>query len=192
MSADKHEWDLLARSAQGDSQAFTEIVQAHERRLYRLCLSMLGHPGEAEEAVQETFLKLFRKASTFSPRGQLFTLLYRMASNHCLNVLRRRKIAQFLPWPTDAGSTDEAPALDPVDPHPDPHRQLGDRAAWEETSKALAALPPAQRAVVVLVKLEGLSYREAAETLEVSVGAVESRLFRAMRTLAAVRGGGDE
>ncbi len=185
MTAERNAWDLLASAAGGDSQAFAEIVEAHERRLYRLCLSMLGHPGEAEEAVQETFLKLYRKASTFTPRGQLYTLLYRMASNHCLNVLRRRKIAQFLPWPDD--SEDDRPALDPVDPRADPHRQLDDRSAWSQTAKALASLPPAQRAVVVLVKLEGLSYRETAEALGVSVGAVESRLFRAMRTLLATR-----
>lgn len=177
------DWSDLSRTADGDEAAFARILGRHQERLYALCFRLLQDRGEAEDAAQEVFLKLYRKASSFEPRGQLFTLLYRMATNHCLNRLRRRKIARFLPLQVKSGTDDDTFEIDPPDPAPEPDRATASRERWRATRAALKQLPRSQLAVVVLVRFEGLAYKEAAEVLGVTVGAVESRLFRAMRRL---------
>jgi RNA polymerase sigma-70 factor (ECF subfamily) len=180
------DWSDLAAVAAGDGEAFERLVARHERRLHRLCLRLLQDAAEAEEAVQEVFLKLYRRAGRFERHGQMFTLLYRIATNHCLNRLRRRRLVRFVSL--GGGSTrdeEEPPALDPVDDAPGPHDRLEARKRWRLARGAIEKLPANQRAVLLLVRLEGLSYQETADALGITLGAVESRLFRAMRRLEA-------
>jgi RNA polymerase sigma-70 factor (ECF subfamily) len=186
-------WEALARVAAGDTEAFAAIVETHQERLLHLCERLLGNPEEARDAAQEVFLKLFRKAAELRPLGQVYTLLYRIAVNHCLNQLRRRKLVRFLRFATQPEKPGEpdAPVFDPVDPGPDPAVELEARRRWQITRKAIAQLPDNQRAVLVLARFEGLSYRQIAEVLGITEGAVESRLFRAMRRIEAVQAGGD-
>ncbi len=178
---------ILERAAAGDAEAFGVLVTRHQERLLRLCERMLGDVEEARDATQEVFLKAFRKAGSYRPRGKVYTWLYRIAVNHCLNRLRRRKVVRFLSFgelgKTDAASEEPAAAFDPADRAPDAAEQLAARRRWRQTKRLIDGLPPGQRAVLVLVKLEGLSYRRAAEALEITEGAVESRLFRAMQRL---------
>jgi len=178
------DWNDLSKTAAGDEAAFGRIMARHQKRLFSLCYRLLQDAGDAEDAAQEVFLKLFGKAGSFEPRGQLFTLLYRMATNHCLNRLRRNKIAQFLPLQVSRG-TDQGDVLEvePPDLAPAPDERADKKQQWQAARAALKRLPSNQLAVVVLVRYEGLAYKEAAEVLGVSVGAVESRLFRAMRRL---------
>ena len=186
-------WEVLARVAAGDVEAFSRLVEAHQQRLLRLCERLLGDLEEARDAVQEVFLKAFRKAGDFRPQGQVYTWLYRIAVNHCLNRLRRRRIVRFTRLgggaeptaskPSKPPDDSELPELDPADAAPSPEEALAARRRWAATRRAIAKLPDNQRAVLVLVRFEGLSYREAALALGISEGAVESRLFRAMRRL---------
>jgi RNA polymerase sigma-70 factor (ECF subfamily) len=172
-------WEALARVAAGDVDAFAEVVEAHQERLLRLCERLLGDAEEARDTAQEVFLKAYRKAADFRPQGQVYTWLYRIATNLCLNKLRRRRLVRFVSWePREEG---EAPAFDPPDHRPDPGAALAARERWRQTRKVIAQLPPNQRAVLVLARFEGLSYRQIAEVLGITEGAVESRLFRAMR-----------
>ena len=90
------DWADLRSAAFGDELAFAAIVSRHQGRLLRLCERFLGDKQEAEDATQEVFLKAYRKASSSKPKGQLYTWLYRIAVNHCLNLLRRRRIVRFL------------------------------------------------------------------------------------------------
>lgn len=178
---------VLRRVAGGDAQAFGELVERHQERLLRLAERLLGEPEEARDAIQEVLLRAYRKAATFKPRGRVYTWLYRIAVNHCLNRLRRRRLVQL--WRFDAprpeGDGDPEPAFEPADPAPDAEAALVARRRWRSTREALSRLPASQRAVVVLARFEGLSYREIAEALGITLGAVESRLVRAMRSLAA-------
>lgn len=179
---------VLERVAAGDTESFALLVERHERRLVQLCRHMLRDPGEAEEAVQEVFLKAFRKAPSFRPRGRVFTWLYRIAVNHCLNILRRRSIVRFVSLGRSAREDDEGTGdgqhTEPADGAPDAADRLEQRRRLRALRRALDRLPPSQRTVVVLVRLEGLSYRDAAAAMEISVKALESRLVRAMRTLS--------
>ncbi len=178
-------WETLARVAAGDTGAFAVLVEAHQERLLRLCERLLGDAEEARDAAQEVFLKAYRKAADFRPQGQVYTWLYRIATNHCLNQLRRRRLVRFVRW-EDSGERDAAP-LDPPDGGPDPEAVLASRRRWRQVRTAISRLPAGQRAVLVLARFEGLSYREIAEVLGITEGAVESRLFRAMRRVEAAQ-----
>jgi len=181
-SATDPDWDVLARVAAGEGDAFVHLMEHHQDRLLRLCERMLGDVEEARDATQEVFLKVYQKAGAARPQGQVYTWLYRIAVNHCLNKLRRRKLVRFLRWENPAEDADVAP-FDPPDTAPDPAAALESRLRWQSTRRAIAALPDNQRAVLVLARFEGLSYKQIAEVLEISEGAVESRLFRAMRRI---------
>lgn len=174
-------WEALARVAAGDADAFASIVESHQERLFRLCERLLGDPEEARDAAQDVFLKAYRKAADVKPQGQVYTWLYRIAVNHCLNKLRRRKLVRFLRFDTPAA--EESPAFDPPDTAADPAAVLDARRRWQATRNAIGKLPENQRSVLVLVRFEGLSYKQVAEVLGITEGAVESRLVRAMRRL---------
>jgi RNA polymerase sigma-70 factor (ECF subfamily) len=181
-------WDALARVAAGDADAFATLVDSHQERLLRLCERLLGDAEEARDAAQDVFLKAYRKAGEARPQGQVYTWLYRIAVNHCLNKLRRRKLVRFLRWEgSEERNTGDAPAFDPPDPAADPAAALESRRRWQTTRRAVARLPENQRAVLVLVRFEGMSYKQAAEVLGITDGAVESRLVRAMRRLEAAQ-----
>ncbi len=177
------DWEDLQRAAAGDSAAFTGIVERHQNRLLRLCERYLADREEAQDAVQEVFLKAYRKASSYQPRGELYTWLYRIAVNDCLNRLRRRKIIRFLRLSADPSLA----AFDPADDAPAPDRRLEARGRWRQTRNWLDELPLSQRSVLLLARFEGLSYKQISERLGITVSAVESRLFRAMRTLEEKR-----
>ena len=186
------DWDLLARVGGGDGGAFEELVERHHRRLLRVCERLLGDREEARDAVQEVLIKVLHKAGGFRPQALVSTWLYRIAVNHCLNVLRRRRLVRMLSLtgPGEGGEEERlGPALDPAEERPGPQRELAARREWRRVQRAIAALPPGQRAVLVLVRLEGLAYKEVADTLGITLGAVESRLVRAMRTLERLQEG---
>lgn len=186
--------ELLVRTAEGDGDAFEELVRRHQDRILGVCQRLLGDREEARDAGQEVFLKVYRKAGRFRPRAKVSTWIYRIAVNHCLNRLRRRKVVRFLSFGAlgvgaggegsdPSGGAPDGPAFDPEDPAPGPEAALETRRRWAATRRALDRLPESQRAVVVLAKFEGLSYREIAAVLGVTPASVASRLFRAMRQL---------
>jgi len=175
------DWQLLSRTAEGEEDAFRQLVERHQDRLVGLCQRLLGDREEALDAAQEVFLKTYGKAGSLQPNGELFTWMYRVATNHCLNRIRRRKLAQFLSLTPDPGA--EAASLEPVDNAPDALATLESRRRWRQTLEAIGALPESQRVVLILARFEGLPYRQIGEILGISEGAVESRLFRAMRHL---------
>ena len=184
------DWDLVARVAAGDRSAFAELVERHHRRLLRVCERLLGDAEDARDAVQEVFLKVMVKAGSFRPKALVSTWLYRVAVNHCLNVLRRRRLRRLVSLsPVEDDEAAAAPP-EPAEERADPHRELDARRRWGVVHGAIAALPPSQRAVLVLARFEELSYKEIAETLGITLGAVESRLFRAMRALERAQEGG--
>ncbi len=183
--------EILTEVAAGDARGFEALVCRHQDRLLGLCERFLGDREEARDAVQEVFLKAYRKAGSFRPEARVSTWLYRIAVNHCLNRLRRRKVVRFLSFGAlergDGEGEGELRVLDPPDRRPDPEAVLETRRRWQATRRRIAELPEGQRAVLVLARFEGLSYKEIAAVLGITVGAVESRLFRAMRRLEAAQ-----
>lgn len=156
---------LMERIAGGDPGAYRELVQRHLRGVHVFVYRMLGNRAEAEEVCQETFLRLWKQASTYVPRAKPSTWLYRIAHNLAIDQLRRRR--------RDVGEgIDELPASGR------PSLHLHDKQVAEAVQRALEALPERQRAAISLVFYQGLSNAEAAEVLGVNVRALESLLAR--------------
>ncbi len=165
--------DLAVRVAEGDADAFDELMRRHEDRVFAICLRMLGDRQAALDATQDTWLTVFRKADRFSGASAFTTWLHRVTVNTCYDHLRKRKRRRTDPLPE---------GFDPDDPGAE-----GGFASVElrpDVESALLRLPDDFRAAVVLVDLQDLSLHDAAEALGVPTGTVKSRLFRGRRLLA--------
>lgn len=168
---------LLARVVKGDHEAFTVLMRRHEDRVFGVCLRLMGNRSAALDATQETFLTLYRKAGQYRGTAAVGTWLYRIAVNTCYDLLRKEKRRPLEALPDH---------LDPADPSStDAFTSVELRPSVEA---ALATLSPEFRAVVVLSDVNAYSLPDVARVLELPVGTVKSRLFRARRQLAAVLG----
>jgi RNA polymerase sigma-70 factor, ECF subfamily len=164
---------LLAAHLKGDPRAFGELVSRHERRIYGLCLRILGNREDAEDAAQEAFLAALRKAASFRRAAAFSTWLYRIAVNAATDQARRRGRARLTPLdPEDAGL-------------PTPGDDLGEAVASAvAVQTALTQVPEEFRIAVVLCDLYRVPYADAAQILEVPVGTVKSRVYRGRLALA--------
>ncbi len=164
---------LLARVADGDHEAFTEVMKAHEDRVFSVCLRIMGDREKALDATQETFLTAFRKAHQFEGKSTFGTWVYRIAVNTCYDQLRKQKRHPSEPMPEH---------FDPVDHTA--YEAVDAAAIRPVLQEALASLPPEFRSAIVLSDIEGMSLPDAAQTLGVPVGTMKSRVFRGRRLLA--------
>jgi len=170
--------ELVARVARGDEAAFAGLVLRHADRYVALAERMTGQRGAAEDAVQDAFTRLWRKADSFKPDHALFTTwFYRVVVNACTDGLRRHRRTDSLPEGWDM-------------PDPSPGAEAGIERAEraQAVRRALDALPARQRAAVVLCYFDGLSNAEAADSLGVRLKALEALLVRARRTLRRILG----
>jgi len=164
---------LVQRAGRGDRHAAQLLVERHTDIMYAVCFRMLGSKHAAEDAVQETFLRLWRHAEHWKPAGAKFqTWLYRVAMNICIDILRKRKREV----PEDA-------APEQIDHAPRPDEVLFTSEKRFAIDEALAALPERQRMAITLCHFQELSNIEAAKVMEVSVDALESLLARGRRGL---------
>ncbi len=161
----------LEAARSGDPKAFTTLVERYDARLRVLAFHLLGDPHATDDALQDVYVKAFRALPTFAGRSSLGTWLTRITYTTCIDHLRRR--ARLVPMP-DLEPDDLLPQ------GPDPTDDLSGRRCVRD---ALRRLPPDQRAVVVLVGVQGLDYEQAAEILGVPNGTVASRLSTARRIL---------
>lgn len=167
--------ELVARARADDPAAFEELVRRHRDRIYRVALRVCRHPADAEDVTQEAIVRAWRALGTFRGDAAFTTWLYRIVTNLALNrVTRRREHAtERVPEPAGPGE-----ALDPA-------RRAEDRERLDAALAALDTLTAEQRACYVLRELEGLSYDELAEVLDISVASVKGRLYRARQDLVA-------
>ena len=169
---------LLAAHLKGDPRAFGELVSRHERRIYGLCLRILGNREDAEDAAQEAFLAALRKAASFRRAAAFSTWLYRIAVNAATDQARRRGRARLA-------------ALDPEDAGlaVAPGSELGEVVTSAvAVQSALTRVPEEFRVAVVLCDLYRVPYADVAQILEVPVGTVKSRVFRGRLALAECLG----
>jgi RNA polymerase sigma-70 factor, ECF subfamily len=179
---------LVERVLSGDRLAFETLVRRHERRIFRATVAVLGNVEDAEEAMQDAFIKAFRHMSQFRRESRFTTWLTRIAVNEALQKLRARKNLVSL---EDVEETSEL-----VEPRrigrwrDDPETLYGKQEMREMVEAAIRSLSPIYREAFVLQDVEGLSAEEAAEALGVTVPAFKSRLLRArlmMREALAAR-----
>lgn len=180
--AEEQDERLAERAAKGDRAAFEALMTRHRHAVYRLCWSATGNPADADDAAQETFVRLFRSLSTYDASRPFAPWLRKIAWNTSLSVRR------------DAGAgalrVPENGAPEAADPSPDPVAAAERKQETERVAGAMAELAPELRTVLVLRAVEGLSYAEIAEATGVPAGTVMSRLSRARNRLAALLGKG--
>ena len=172
-----NEKELIARLQARDETAFEELIRLYEKKIYALCVRMCGNAEDAEEAAQDTFLALWRGIDRFRQESALSTWIYRLASNACIDLMRRRRKSEG-----GISLDDEALFLDAADPAPQPPQALEQREAQRLLQEGLMSLPAEYRSILLLREVEGLSYSEISETLELELGTVKSRISRG-RTL---------
>lgn len=160
-------------------QAFAEVVARYQRRVFSICLRELGSRSDAEDATQDTFVHLARKASQFRGDSRWSTFVYRVAINACRDLQRREGRRPHTPV-ADVTDAQVASGIEP-DAAPD---EVSARETALVVQAALAQLDELSRTLLVLCAIEGLTYPEAAEVLDMPVGTIKSRVFRARARLA--------
>lgn len=170
-------WILQAR--EGDQQAFGKLVQAYEGPVYNLAYRMLGNAGDAEDAVQEAFLRAYAHLDSYDPKRKFSSWLFAIASNYCIDQLRRRRIN----WV----SVEDLPPWEPLRARtPDPEESAVRWSDSRHIQEMLDTLPPDYRLAVVLRYWYDYSYKDIAAVTNSTLSAVKSRLHRARRMLAEV------
>lgn len=170
---------LVAAHVAGDADAFDRLVDRYDRRVYAICYRYLGDPADAEDAAQETFLALLRRAGTFTGAASFSTWLYRVATNACHDLVRKRSRRPQRAT-ADIEDLGDRVSVDDV---------LATRELRVELSRALATLEPEHRAAVVLHDVAGVGYAELAQRFGVPIGTVKSRVHRGHARLASALGG---
>jgi RNA polymerase sigma factor (sigma-70 family) len=174
--------ELLRASARRDHEAFRRLVEKHRDRVFRICLGFVKDPDEAEDLTQDVFFQIYRNAGRFRGASAVSTWIHRIAVNHSLNRLRKRRGREWLPSPGGTNRTSR-PLEDVPSRSESPEEIAEKRERIELLQKALGRLPEPQRAAFTLHKVRGMSYEEVARIMDCSVSAVESRIHRAKLNL---------
>ena len=174
MEKQEQQWVEAAR--QGDQSAFEQLVKLYEKRVLALTTRMCKNPADAEEAAQEAFLSAWQGLPFFRGDASFSTWLYRLASNACVDLLRREGRHRSAAGPS---LTDEEAAIDAADDAPSPQEQAERSELREQIEAGLQALTPDHRQVLILREMHQLSYDEISQVLDVDVGTVKSRINRA-------------
>ena len=171
MLTDIGEAELVSKAQQGDLEAFNEIVLRYRAGVINIVYRMCGDPEVAEDAAQTAFVRVWQRLDDYRPHSTFRSWLYRIAVNAALDILRREK--RLLPLDTRQENTTDQ----------DPSALVERRERHEQVHQAILALPAASRTVLVLREYEGFSYKEIAQTLDIPVGTVMSRLNYARNRL---------
>ncbi len=192
MSTDRYEnvtdASLVESTLAGETRAFDELIRRHSRKLHAMLLQMVGNEADAFDVGQEAFLKAFHSLRYFSGKSAFYTWLYSIAANHARNFLRKRKRENTYsldsndsgdPLEKDSRLADQGLESDPV-------RQAEVKDLKVKLFDAINALSPAHREVVILCDVQGMSYPEIAEVLNISQGTLRSRLHYAHKQLQGI------
>ncbi|MEZ4614146.1 MAG: sigma-70 family RNA polymerase sigma factor [Caldilineaceae bacterium] len=170
--------EVWIREAQaGNKQSFSRLVEAYQRPVFNLTYRMLGTPEEAEDAAQESFLRAYARLKQYDSSHKFSTWLFSIANHHCIDRLRKRR-KTFI-------SIDDNPVLQNLrNEGPEPEENALGLEQAEELQSLLTQLEPEYRTPLILRYWEEYSYEEIAETMDLTVSAVKSRLFRARKQMA--------
>ncbi len=171
---------VLARARQGDSEAFRTLVERHSRRAFQLAYRMTGNEQDAEDVVQESFIRAFRQLGRFEARAHFATWLHRIVANCSVDLIRSRR-ARY-----DHSSTDDLGAAEqPETATADPERLAASEQIQRKVAAAMSALSPLEQAAFALRHYEGRSIAEIGKTLGLGTSATKHSVFRAVKKLRA-------
>jgi len=178
---DELAWVLQAQ--QGNDEAFAQLVEKYQTHVYNLCYRMLGEPEAAEDAAQETFLRAYQNLHRYDQSRSFATWLLSIGAHYCIDRLRRRKLSMFsMDEENDDGTTFEIADAS----SPDPEAESVKREDRDHLHILLKGLDETDRAAIIMRYWHDYSEMEIAESLNLTVSAVKSRLHRARRALAGM------
>jgi RNA polymerase sigma-70 factor (ECF subfamily) len=171
---------IVERALAGDADAFGEIVKRWERRIFALAYGILGREEDARDATQETFISAFRSLRNFRGDAKVSSWLHRIAVNQCITKQRRAKVRGEMPL-DDENDSDGMSFF--ASAHESPAVEAEQKQQTLIVRRAINALPPELRQVVVMKEFEELTFQEIAEVLDLPLSTVKSRLYTALKQL---------
>jgi RNA polymerase sigma-70 factor (ECF subfamily) len=176
---------LIERVLSGNDKAFEEIVNRYQKRIFSLCYRMCSNEQDALDLSQEVFLRVYHSLKSFKGSSSFSTWVYRIASNICIDHLRKEKKIKVVSL-TPATEDDDTPSFDLPDDTYSPEESYRKKELAEAISGALTRLSPDHRRIIVLRDINQLSYDEISEILDLEPGTVKSRIFRARDQLRKI------
>jgi len=170
---------LIARARAGDAAAFTQLVERYERKIYRLARHITQNDEDAEDVLQDSFLKAFQHLNDFQEQSRFYTWLVRIAVNESLMRLRKRKPGRFVSLDEEIDTGEETVAREIAVWDDNPEQRYSQQELRQILMQAVDSLSPIFRTVFILRDIDELSTEETARALNISVPAVKSRLLRA-------------
>ena len=180
--AREQEYLIVQQVLEGNTNAFEELVLEYEKKVYNVALRILGNSEDAADMTQEAFIKAFNSLSGFRGDSKFSVWLTRIVSNLCLDFLRSRTRRPTVSPPVEDDEGDDV-QLDIADVSQSPELLLERSLTRESVRRGLKALPEDYREILLLREIQGLSYDEIAEALNIEVGTVKSRIFRGRKKL---------
>jgi RNA polymerase sigma-70 factor, ECF subfamily len=170
---------LVQAAKRGEVAAFEDLVRRYDRNVFRIAQHITQNREDAEDVVQDAFLKAYENLDQFQGQSKFYTWLVRIAVNEALMKLRKRRPERMVSLDEEVKTEDDALPREVADWTPNPEQQYTQAELREILSRTIQGLPPGFRTVFVLRDVEGLSTEETAEALDLSIPAVKSRLLRA-------------
>ena len=169
---------LIERASGGDPAAFNRLMEMHEKRMYAVSLRMCGNREDAQDCLQEAMLRVYRAIGSFKGQSSFGTWVYRITMNTCLDELRRKKNKQ-------SASLDNMldQGWSPTDESASPEKKAIQSEMRRCISKSIQELPEDMRSAIIMRDIHGYSYDEIADTLNVNVGTIKSRISRGREKL---------
>jgi len=174
---------IIRAAQQGDMQAFEILVTVYEKKAYAVARSLAGNDTDAQDVVQEIFIKLFQNIKTFSWESSFNTWFYRLMRNAAIDFIRKRKRRETVSLDAPLSMEDDDISRDVPDSAPTPDESYDKRELGELVAKTMQSLPEEQRTVLVMRDMMDASYEEIAEKLQCPLGTVKSRIYRARAAL---------
>ncbi len=173
------ELELVSRSRQGDSTAFSTLLRRYEGKIFRLAMNITQNREDAEDVLQEAFFKAYEHLDQFQGNSKFYTWIVRIAVNQALMKLRKRKSDRSVSLDEQIDTGEDMVVREIATWDPDPEERYSQEELNTILTEAIDELAPIYRTVFTLRDVDGLSTEETAEVLELSVPAVKSRLLRA-------------
>lgn len=177
---------LIKKAKKGDSAAFSALMEQHFAMIYNLALRMSGNPDDASDLTQEVMIKLFKNIGAFEGKSKFSTWVYRVASNTCLDELRKIKRKKTVSLDAEYETEDGSVGYEAEDTAPTPDVSAERSELKTIVAKAVSRLGEEYRTAVILRDINGLSYTEIAEVIGCSVGTVKSRISRGRANLKEI------
>ena len=182
---ERDDLELVEAAQEGDREAFRELVEKYQRKVYSICYGMLKNPEDSLDVSQEVFVKVYRYIEKFNKQSSFYTWLYRITVNMCIDFIRKNSKHKSVEYDDRISRDgDDAIAGEHIMPSKlglNPDKVYGRKELREKMLEALESLSEKHRTILILREVEGLSYEEIADVLNISKGTVMSRLFHARK-----------